>query len=361
MKKAVLQTVAAAAAVLCAQSALAADPTIVNSATIQYSAQSQNWLPDDPANPFSSVSFFSNQSNTTQNLPGALGAALVSAHSGTDVPLGAQAVTQSAYAFSDFGANHASVSTQGFDPNQSFLTDRAVCPTDAAGVCTGPTVLATSRSILAASATASTSWSEVLTTNLSDQWLYQTYHIHGVISAASGTAQFGLGMLQFTWAQSNAAGQQLARVSGTFLTDTNPGHNAVVWSVLEQSDRNPLTELTQPYFNYVGGFSQTAVTLDFDIQTADVILNHQFGVSSSLTLSSSGNVSGDFSNTIGLVDLSLPVGGVIVGSRSGTDYSGIVSHYTPTAVPEPETLALMLAGLGLLGATTRVRRNWLPA
>jgi hypothetical protein len=312
-----IQTVAGAAAVLCAQQALAADPTIVNSAKVQYSTPNFDGTVG---------TYFNNQSASTQNLPDLAGKAEVMATSTPDVLLGASSVTQSALAYSSFGANHASVYTQGmnFSPVGTPLS---------------------------ATASASTSWSELVTTNLSDTVaIYQTYHIHGVVGPTAGTYADD-GRLDFTWTQSSAAGTALAVVRGSFLTSTDPSRNAVVFSVTTANN-------AQPYFNYYGGISATgAVTIDFDVKTRDFGYNNQIGILSSLSLSSVGNVSGDFSNTIGLVDLKLPVGGAIVGSQSGTDYSGIVSYYSPAAVPEPETLALMLAGLGLVGAVTRRRQT----
>ena len=45
----------------------------------------------------------------------------------------------------------------------------------------------------------------------------------------------------------------------------------------------------------------------------------------------------------------LPVG--------STQYSGSISDFSVTAVPEPETYALMLAGLGLVGGIARRRKQ----
>jgi hypothetical protein len=355
-----IQTVAGAAAVLCAQQALAAAPTIVNTATVQYFATSQNLPADGTSPPFSSVQFFNNQSSLSQDIAGLFGEASAVATSGADAALGAKPVTQSARAYSDFGANHASVSTQGFDLSQTYNPGHMVCPTDAAGICTGAPVLASSLSNLGNTASASTTWNEVLTFNKADQIVFQTYHIHGVITPTSGTDLTGDGHLSFVWTQSGDAGQMLAQVRGSYLTNTD-GVTGTHWDLMSTSNVNPVPGGLLPYFTYTTGTTLGAMTIDFNLKTRDLLHDDQLTISSSLSLSSSGNVSGDFSNTIGLVDLSLPDGTLITGSQSGTDYSGRVSHYSPAAVPEPETLALMLAGLGLVGVVTRRRHKPLHA
>jgi hypothetical protein len=49
---------------------------------------------------------------------------------------------------------------------------------------------------------------------------------------------------------------------------------------------------------------------------------------------------------------------VVAGTNYALGFDTTVSAYTEvTAVPEPETYAMMLAGLGLVGAVARRRKN----
>ena len=49
--------------------------------------------------------------------------------------------------------------------------------------------------------------------------------------------------------------------------------------------------------------------------------------------------------------------GNLVSYNAGLEHDSVVLAYRVAAVPEPETYALMLAGLGLVGAIARRRRS----
>ena len=103
-------------------------------------------------------------------------------------------------------------------------------------------------------------------------------------------------------------------------------------------------------------FNWTLQTDAFDAGYADrafaVINGNVFTVASV----AAGTLAGTFSHTFATSGLySVSVGVVDVNDVTGNSRLS-VSNMNVTAVPEPETYALMLAGLGLMGAITRKRR-----
>jgi PEP-CTERM putative exosortase interaction domain len=92
-------------------------------------------------------------------------------------------------------------------------------------------------------------------------------------------------------------------------------------------------------FYLIAGFGTTL----FDPQSFTT-----FGSPSSLPPDGSGATSLDFSNSANLVQITLPA------SATASFASG--NAYNVTAVPEPETWILLLAGIGMVGWGTRRRR-----
>jgi hypothetical protein len=65
------------------------------------------------------------------------------------------------------------------------------------------------------------------------------------------------------------------------------------------------------------------------------------------------NLANSASLTTGIYTINLMTG---AATLNGT-YNGTLSGLTVSAVPEPETYAMLLAGLGLMGAAIRRRRE----
>ncbi len=99
----------------------------------------------------------------------------------------------------------------------------------------------------------------------------------------------------------------------------------------------------------------------FDLNVTSFDLYSGTGSSSSLVASGTQSSTGAFDvwsiSAVNLTSLNNPywlqVEGTVIGAAGGS-YGGNVNLVT--AVPEPETYAMMLAGLGLLGAVARRRK-----
>jgi hypothetical protein len=99
---------------------------------------------------------------------------------------------------------------------------------------------------------------------------------------------------------------------------------------------------------YLTGSFNDSGTLNFDYLTGNrylIVASLQAGVSNGGTV--------DFYNTASLSGVTLTPG-TTMSALSGTDYFNLGSTVAPP-IPEPETYALMLAGLGLVGWAARRR------
>jgi hypothetical protein len=136
------------------------------------------------------------------------------------------------------------------------------------------------------------------------------------------------------------------------LTEGPPGQYTGGWNVTHSGDFTDtyhfLPEL--PWIEVSTVLSTIGFTATEDINFSSVTLNGHL-----LTLASDGPV--DYAYTAGPLVLSGPLTLVVVGtSGSNASYSGT---FNMSVVPEPDTIALLVAGLGLVGLVTRRRQKGL--
>lgn len=262
-----------------------------------------------------------------------------------DTSKGMTTVTTNAYGKTDWGSNHASASTTGYTPvsesySGSFVVGGTTWPMQ---VKTDTVSYAFGRSI----------WEELyqIGGGTGTGQFTGTIHIDGSLSGlASGSASMN-------WSLRTFSNQLVASLTASYDTATDSWTKGVysngAWTYTNGSGGLTINE------DVVGSYSFTygaALYLQSDLYT-----------------SVNGNGSADFSNTVQFTGMKLPQDAavfVLSGARA-SDYgisfagngSGTICSDLACAVnggtqpiPEPETYALLLAGLGIVAWVARRRR-----
>ncbi len=149
-------------------------------------------------------------------------------------------------------------------------------------------------------------------------------------------------------------------VNGTHATDANGAHLASAGSAAYFNNGTGMEKIAQTSMfdtngQYNGEYAAGSTT--FAGQQQGVAFFNQ--VSSSLTTSAKATLTAIGYDADGDGAIEFDSNGALAG---GTEYGlwtlqGDVLTFSVTAVPEPETYAMLLAGLGLMGAIARRRNN----
>jgi hypothetical protein len=260
-----------------------------------------------------------------------------------DASKGMTTVTSQAYGKTDWGSNHASATTTGYTPvsesyNGQFVVGSTTWPMH---VQTDTVSYATGRSI----------WEE----------LYQ-------IGGGTGTGQF----------------TGTIHIDGS-LANLNNGSASMQWS-LQTFSNQLVASLTASYDSLTDTWSKSVFSNGAWTNTSgsgaltineDVTGSYSFTYGAALYLKSdlltsvSGNGGADFSNTVQFTGMILPqdttifvvsgaraadYGIAFAGNGNGTICPDLACALSTQPIPEPQTYALLLAGLGLVGWVARRRR-----
>ncbi len=262
-----------------------------------------------------------------------------------DTSQGMTPVTSSAYGMTDWGSNHASASTSGFTQvNQSYDGQFVV------GGNSWPMHVDSSNYTYSVGRS---TWEE----------LYQ-------IGGGTGTGQF-TGTIHIDGTLAGTLGSGNASIDWSLKTFSNQ----VVASVYASYDAAADNWNMSVYSN--GQWNNTSGTGTLTINE-DVIGGYSFTYGAALYLKSelatsvSGNGAADFSNTVQFTGMKLPQGALVyvLSGASAADYgisfagngSGTICQDLACAagggglpIPEPETYALLLSGLGVIAWVARRR------
>ena len=260
-----------------------------------------------------------------------------------DAAQGMTTVTANAFGKTGCGSNHASASISGYtEVTRNYAGEFVV------GGTTWPMQVS---SQTAATAVGRSVWEE----------LYQ-------IGGGTGTGQF-TGTLHIDGSLSGPLGNGLATLDWTLSTFSD----VVIASVSASFDASTNSWTKSVLSNGIQTTTSGTGTLSFD---ENIIASYTFTYGAALYLKSdlstkvSGNGTADFSNTVQFTGMRLPedtavyvfsgtpattYGISFAGNGSGTICQDLACAVT--AVPEPGSYALLLAGLGVLGWVTRRRMH----
>jgi len=307
----------------------------------------------------------SNQGNTSGNVPDAL------VQAGTwngNSSIGLNDVNYDLYAYTTWGTNHARA---GFDNYKQVNTTSTAyyLPSDGSGNSLGlPEIPIETSSYSNVYGYAQSQWEELYMiggSSISAVGHYNaTFHVDGKLGPSANSD--GTGYSQLNWSLRDFNNDYLVYISAGYSADSNSWSkttfSAGVWDYQYGSGELIINENLQQNggtFNY-----GTALYLNSILQTYV-----------------SGNGVSSFENTVEMTNLELE-GGSRVYAMSGTDLSNYNITFDSTnggggvlcdglncattgggggtvipSIPEPETYAMMLAGLALVGWAARRRRS----
>jgi hypothetical protein len=207
-------------------------------------------------------------------------------------------------------------------------------------------------------------------------FLYGSIGVTGSLKAmASGTATTSSASLAFTLSVPGSTGESyVSDWSGVAVVYTLGGGKGSPFQLVRSQ-----TDMVSgvPWFNSAGSFTHASSGVDQINEVVSVRIPVSFGVASSFSflgkasasvntsdpkVAGSGSALADFGHTFQWLGTSKvtylnargieqPLESFSINSASGIDYRSAVA-----AVPEPESCAMLLAGIGLIGGLAR-RRN----
>jgi hypothetical protein len=332
---------------------------------------------------YNSTQWFINQYGSNFGTSAALAPAPVSL-SATDpgnLVTSPSTVTMDLRAGTTWGANHTYASISGFDPYLTSAT-MTLCPTVPGSQTCIPGLPEQTQTLSSSNQTygyATSRWEEIYQTGGGSGALSTTFNVHVSLGAQPSGTGTPNGNAQFFWAERDFAGNYVAYFSAGYDAGTDS------WSASTYSN----TTGQYHYFNGSGsltiGDSSNPTTLTsgdsstFDgsitglrsFATGDVVYVDSYAQSYV-----SGNGLSDAENTVTLTKLIAPTG-VRLLAGSGANYGGVFSGGGsggglctttecviggggggggPPPVPEPQTYALLLAGLAVVGRAVKRRR-----
>lgn len=265
-----------------------------------------------------------------------------------DASQGMTTVTANAYGMTNWGSNHASASTSGFTQVDQNYNGQFVV-----GGTTWPMHVQSSN---AAYATGRSVWEELyqIGGGTGTGQFTGTIHIDGSLAGTLGS-----GTASIDWSLTTFSNQLVASLNGSYDADTDLW-SLNIYSNGQWTNTNGSGALTINE-NVIGGYSFTYGAALY--------------LKSELYTSVNGNGTADFSNTVQFTGMKLPQGASVFvqsgaqASSYGISFSGdgsgticqnmacaIGGGGTPP-IPEPETYALLLSGLGVIAWVARRRRN----
>jgi len=282
-----------------------------------------------------------------------------------------------------WGANRTYASISGFEHYSTTSTTTLCTTVPGSGVCVPglPEQTQTLDTSNQAYAHAQSRWEEIYQTGGSGGALNTTFNVHVSLGAQPGGSGVASGHSSFYWVERDFAGNRIASFSASYDASSDSW-----WANTYSNATGQTRSLSGPGGLAVGN---GAVLTSWDGSTFDGILTgtRSFATGDVVYVDSFaqayvwGNGLSDAENTVTLTSLSVPTG-VRLFAQSGTDYGGVFSGgggggglcTTPSClggggggggglppVPEPETYALMLAGLGFIGWSVRRRRRAISA
>lgn len=325
---------------------------ISNEVWIDYYADTSASIPSLGPESFYQYSWYNYARESNATTPGQLqpGALDVSQTGVGNELLGMGVVTQSGYADSSFGANHARLMTTGYVP-VSTSGSMPYCLTDEfGGSCISEPLQMDYYTNTYAYSHTKTRWEDVFALGGSGGSMVATYALTGSFAPEYTS---GAGSMRFLWTERDLNGNEL----GSVRLD----YDAMSDSWEKRTFSNVSGETFESGFGML--LLNESITVQRDFADGDAVY-----VDSYLEIfADEANGDLDLANTVTLTSLTLP-GGTRFFASSGNDYGGVVDFGagggticdtlacaiggTPP-IPEPQTWLLMLAGLAALGRFAR--------
>ncbi|MCV2358237.1 PEP-CTERM sorting domain-containing protein [Paucibacter sp. TC2R-5] len=278
-----------------------------------------------------------------------------------------------------WGANHTYASISGFDQT-STSSSTTLCPTiPGTGNCIpgAPEQTQTFSSYNSAYANSQSRWEEIYQTAGGAGALTMGYNIHASLGASTSGSGAPYGTSTFYWHERDFGNNTVAQFYG--------GYDAGSDSWWAQTFSNDASSSLFGWHTYLGTGSltvggaagMTLVSSDGVSFSGEISGNRAFATGEIVYVDSfaqswvSGNGISDAENTVMLTKVVVPTG-IRILAQSGADYGGVVTGGgglcttsscmggggggTPP-IPEPETYAMLLSGLFVIGFVTRRRRQ----